>query len=257
MLLEFNDPAKEIRKINRVIRQYEVLVKTSVDGDQRYRVKIRLKELRDYKDKILKTFDIDEQKIIEEENESRQVANEYHFLNNIIPKDFKNINLNYGISDIDAYLRYYDEEFIVVLSERNIKLDFKYSIDRDNFYHKFKDLQRKIKDYEEEIINIVGISYAKSEELEIKQRNLKRMRHIEIETYKYFKAIEKFCLDLIEDIEIDGSKCLNSSDIMIFDKIEGKKYLDGMTVSKALKMIRDYSREVILYLNIPQIGYTE
>ncbi len=257
MLLEFNDPAKEIRKINRVIHQYKVLVKTTVNEDQRHRVKIRLKELHDYKDKILKTFDINQQKIIEEENESRQVTNEYHFLNNIIPNDFKNIDLDYEISDIDAYLRYYDEEIIVVLSERNMKLDFKYSIDRDNFYHKFKDLQRKMKDYEEEIIHILEATYAKNEELEMKQRNLKRMRHIEIETYKYFKSIEKFCLDLIEDIEIDGSKCLNSMDIMIFDKIEGEKYLDGMTVLEAIKMVRDYSREVILYLNIPQIGHME
>jgi len=257
MLLEFNDPDKEIRKINRVIYQYEVLVKTTVDENQRYRVKSRLKQLKDYKDKILKTFEINEQKIIEEENENLTDEIEFHFLDTVIPPDFKKDNLDYEICGIDAYLRYFDEELIVVLSERNMKLDFKYSIARDNFYHKFKDLQRKLKDYEDEIIHIEEVAYTKNEQLEMKQRNLKRMRHIEIESHKYFKAMEEFCLDLNEDIEQDGSKCLNSNDILYFDRIEGEKYLDGKTVYEALKMIRDYSREVIQYLNIPQIGQME
>ena len=136
MLMEFNDPAKEIRKINRVIHQYEVLVKTTVNEDQRYRVKNRLKQLKNYKDKILKTFDINEQKLINDENENPVDEVEFYFLDTIIPDSLKNENLDYEISGIDAYLKYFDDEYIVALSERNMKLDFKYSIDRDNFYHK-------------------------------------------------------------------------------------------------------------------------
>jgi hypothetical protein len=257
MLLEFNDPGKEIRKINRVIHQYEMVIKTTVNEDQRFRVKTRVKELRDYKDKILKTFDINEQKLIEEENENIEEESKFHFLDTVIPDDFKNGSFDFEISGINAYLKYFDKEFIVVLSERSIKLDFKYSIDRDNFYHKFKDLQRKMQDYEEEIIQIEKSAYTKNEQLERKQRNLKRMRLIEIETNKYFKSMEKFCMELIEDIEQDGSKCLNSDDQLEFDRIEGEKYLNGLTVYEALKMIRDFSREVIQYLNIPQIGQME
>ena len=54
MLLEFNDPGKEIRKINRVIHQYEMVIKTTVDENQRFRVKNRLMQLRNYKEKIFK-----------------------------------------------------------------------------------------------------------------------------------------------------------------------------------------------------------
>lgn len=257
MFLEFNDPGKEIRKINHVIHQYQIVIKTTINEEQRNRVKTRLQQLKNYKDKILKTFDINEQKIIDEDSENKEDDTEFHFLDTIIPNGFKNDNFDYEISGIYAYLKYFDEEFIVVLSERSIKLDFKYSIDRDNFYHKFKDLQRKMKDYEDEIIQIENATYTKNEQFERKQRNLKRMRLMEIDTNKYFRSIEKFCIELIQDIEQDGSKCLNSDDTLEFDSIEGEKYLNGLTVYEALKMIRDYSREVIQYLNIPQIGQME
>ena len=47
------DPEEELKRINKVIREYEAILKTSIDVDQRDRVSKEFKELKSYKDKIL------------------------------------------------------------------------------------------------------------------------------------------------------------------------------------------------------------
>jgi hypothetical protein len=46
-------PEEELKRLNRLIRQYEIVYKTTPDADQRERVESKLKELRGYRDMIL------------------------------------------------------------------------------------------------------------------------------------------------------------------------------------------------------------
>ena len=52
-------------------------------------------------------------------------------------------------------------------------------------------------------------------------------------------------------------KCLNCDDEIEFDTIEGKRLLEGQTVSRALETLRDFAAEAVAYLNIPEIETQE
>lgn len=253
MLDEFENPEEELIKLNRVIRQYEIIFKTTGNEYQKIRVSKKLKELRDYKEKVLTTFDINENALIQEDEDDFFIK-DFNFLDEIINKYSDDSIAEHEIYYVDAYLRFFYNEILIVLSERSIKLDFKYSLDRDNFYHKFQDLLRRLDDYKQELIRIEEGMYGKNQELEMRKRNLKRRRFIEIEADRFFKSLEAFTEDLVQDIEQNGSKCLNSSEDIYFDKIEGKRYLSDYKVSDAIVVINDFAKEVISYLNIPDIG---
>jgi hypothetical protein len=59
------------------------------------------------------------------------------------------------------------------------------------------------------------------------------------------------------DIENDGLKCLNGKDSVYFDDVEGKKYLEGRKLNEALQSIREFSQEVIEFLNVPDFYIEE
>ena len=48
------------------------------------------------------------------------------------------------------YLHYFEEEFLVLLSETKLKLDFKHSLERDSYYHRFESLRRLFEDLRDE-----------------------------------------------------------------------------------------------------------
>src|SRR5208337_3334498 len=49
-----------------------------------------------------------------------------------------------------VYARHFENEFLPTLTEKQLKLDFKYSLDRDAFYNSFQAIQRKISSYRDE-----------------------------------------------------------------------------------------------------------
>ena len=95
--------------------------------------------------------------------------------------------------------------------------------------------------------------YTEGTLLEIKNRLLKKRRVLLIETDRFFRKIKKFTDELLKDIEKNGPECLNKDDLINFDTIEGERYLEGYTVTQSLQMLNTFAKEVILYLNLPEI----
>ena len=151
------------------------------------------------------------------------------------------------------YAAFYEREFLPFLTEKHLKLDLKYSMDRDAFYSSFESLQRKISDYREAHQNITDGMVSRDLETEIRKRALKITRVVEMEAAKFFRAIERFCDELVEDARAGGVKCRNSEGVISFDKIEGNRMLQGRKVIDVLDQLENVAAEAVGYLNIPEI----
>lgn len=131
------------------------------------------------------------------------------------------------------------------------------SLERDGFYGRFQELERKIADYKDEVRRLREGDFTKEMELEVRKRALKLKRILEAEASRFFRAITRFTESLIEDARSDGVKCLNGPDEILFDRIEGKRLLAGKRVVDGLEYLGVFAQEVIEFLNIPDIESQE
>lgn len=244
------NPIEELKQINGAIKKYEVVLKTSSNVMQKQRVKKELVKLKNYREKLQHVFSIlEEQEELVTENEFKN----FPFLSQILsPLDEKYI-ADREINYICYILYCFENEFLSILTERKMKLDFKYSLERDSYYNIYQELTKRVEDFEDQLVIIEKGKYTEGTLLEIKNRLLKKRRVLLIETDRFFRKIKKFTDELLKDIEKNGPECLNKDDLINFDEIEGERYLEGYTVTQSLQMLNTFAKEVILYLNLPEI----
>jgi hypothetical protein len=253
------NPQEELAKLERVIRQYEGVVRTTVDPAQQARVFEKLKALRMYRDKLQRTFEASGgPEAAEAEAEPPDPLEKYSYLalarSLCGPADEGS---DRETAALTTYLRCFAAEYLVLLSQRQLKLDFKYSLERDGFYGRYRDLQRKLDDLRQELLKNERGEHRPELREEAHKRAFKMHRSVAVETHRFFKAIVAFASDLIEDIETDGFKCLNGTATVRFEPVEGKRHLEGVRVVDALKQMRGYAAEVIEFLNLPEFEAQE
>jgi hypothetical protein len=244
-------PEKELKKIEDAIKHYSVILKTTVDPTQQRRVGKKLRELKTYRDKILSMFYIEDK----EEGLQRVLIKreEENFLERLIAIRGEKTDIDIEVYHLTLYMDFFYSEFLSIFSERKLKLDFKYSMDRDNFHQKYLTVKRRLDDYLQEAVRIREGAYTKEVEIDMRRRNIKIKRNLFIEAYRFFKNIQAFTLDLLTDLKSDGLKCLNGDDIISFELIEEKRYLEGFIVKEGLEELSQFTIEVLSYLNIPEI----
>jgi hypothetical protein len=264
-------PAEELARLNRVIHQYESVYKTTKDSQQRQRVEKQLKELRKYREKILEVNVIEPEAAPAEEEAGglsefpllQQLAareaslDARHRAPLLWPRDVEPSAAQQEIYHLTLYLRWFRDEFLPFLTEKRLKLDFKFSLDRDGFYARFQDVERKLDNYLEENTRLSENAAGHEMELEIRKRFGKLKREIEADAAKLFHAVRVFARELVEDAMGEGVKCLNGSERIEFDPIEGKRTLQGRIVRRALDDLARLATEVEHYLNVPDIETQE
>jgi hypothetical protein len=261
-------PEEEVKRLNKLIRQYETVYRTTPDHDQRERVERQLKDLRGYREKILTVNVIREQDLDEQPEGEDPLAHAPQLKallarNNTDPPGDAVASFAPGNAEPTAvqeemyhlalYVRHFEREFLPFLTEKQLKLDFKYSLDRDAFYNSFQAIQRKISGYRDEGRRLAEGLVSRDMELEIRKRTVKLTRLIQAEAARFFRAVERFCSVLIEDTHGDMVKCLNCNGVITFDSIEGARLLQGRTIGGALGDLHEFAVEAIAYLNIPDI----
>src|SRR5271169_1503345 len=80
-------PAEEVRGLNKLIRQYETVFRTTPDPDQRVRVQRQLKDLQRYREKILTVHIIDDQDLVEEDEEGTDPLESAPLLRGLLAKN--------------------------------------------------------------------------------------------------------------------------------------------------------------------------
>ncbi len=250
------NPEEEVKKLNRVIKQYETVLLSTTDPAQRQRVAKELEKLRDYRDKILSVNVINEKELEDNISESSGL-DDFSFLKYLKSRTDERIVNDREVDHIYLYMKFFENDFLPFLSETKLKLDFKYSLERDSFYHRFQELLRRLTDLVSEIERFENGKFRVDIEEEIKKRIFKMKRNLSIELDRFFKQVNKFATDLLEDVEGDALKCLNGDEVINFDAIEGDRYLEGFLVHDALEEIRKFSLEIIDYLDMPEIKLKE
>ncbi|MBN1524790.1 MAG: hypothetical protein JW904_09920 [Spirochaetales bacterium] len=245
-----NNPVEELKQLNRAIKQYEVVLKTTKDQTQKNRVGKELKRLRDYREKFHHVYSVIEDEA--EQNDAGEFEN-FPFLREHVSIDEDRATHDREINAIIAIMDFFGKEFLSILTERKMKLDFKYSLERDGFYHLFQDIQKKMADFEDEMNTINKGNYKESALTEIKNRRLRKRRILIVETDRFFRKLKKFTHEILEDIEKDGVACLNSNARIHFDMIEGMRFLEGHVVREGVEILLDYCTEAISFLNLPEI----
>jgi len=255
---EFGNPEEELAKLERVIRQYEGILRTAVDPGQQERALEKLKSFRAHRDKLRRTFELAPQEKAQDGEGPADPLERFSYLalarSLCGPEDEQTDRETAALS---TYLRCFGHEFLVLLSERQLKLDFKYSLDRDSFYRRYQELERKLDDLRQEILKAERGEHRPELMQEARRRAFKMHRSVAVEAHRFYKAVVAFAGDLIEDIETEGFKCLNGNAAVRFDAVEGQRHLNGVRVLDALKQMRGYAAEVIDFLNIPEFEAQE
>jgi hypothetical protein len=257
-------PAEELQRLNRLIRQFESVFKSTRDPLQRERVTRELRQLKTYKEKLESFHEFDPREL--EEPGEQDELEELPYLKKAVAaggeKDSPASRIHAEdyqdreVYQLALYLAYFESEFLALLSETRLKLDFKHSLERDSFYHRFENLRRLLEDLREDASRIEDFLGQKHEE-EMRMRSFKKSRNLIMESDKFFRNLQRFSGGLCEDIGASGSICLNPRDLLRFDRMQGGRQLEGLSVEKALARLAEFSSEVARFLNVPQIESEE
>jgi hypothetical protein len=261
-------PEEEVKRLNKLIKQYETVYRTTPDPDQKERVERQLKDLMGYREKILTVNVLREQDLVEEEDDDDPLEH-VPLLRALLAKNSKEplgeavapfttrdaqpTAIQEEIFHLALYVRHFEKEFLPLLTEKQLKLDFKYSLDRDSFYNGLQAIQRQLSGYRDEGRRLAEGVVSRDMESEIRKRTSKLTRLIQADAARLFRAVERFCSVLIEDAHGDMVKCLNCNGVITFDAIEGARLLQGRTVGGALGELREFAAEAVAYLNMPDI----
>lgn len=264
-------PEEELARLNLVIRQYESVYKTTSDKDRRLRVDKQLKELKKRREQILAVNVVEP--LSAQTDEDTDPLSEFPLLQWLLARESsldpqKRVPLLWGrdaepssaqqeIYHLMQYTRWFRDEFLPFLTEKRLKLDFKFSLDRDGFYARFQDVERKLDGFREESRRIQEGLNGHEMEVEMKKRVGKLKREIEADAAKLFHAVRVFARELSEDAAGEGVKCLNGNERIEFDRIEGKRALEGRTVRGALDDLTRLGSELERFLNVPDLESQE
>ena len=247
---EIINPKYELETVDKAIVKYQLLLKSTTDAHQKKTYSRKLSELKAYKGKILYLFE--QQKQAEPEvSENQQSTN---CLDTILAREeATEFSPDNEINTLYLYQQFFYREFLPIFTERKMKLDFKFSLDRDNFHHKYEETARRMTDYLEEADRIRQGEFHKEMELELKRRNIQKKRNLLLDLNKFYKQLEVFCFEILKDLNSAQLICLNGDDIINFDLVEGQRCLEGVALKKAIHQLYNFAQEVTGYLNIPDI----
>jgi hypothetical protein len=250
-------PEEELAKLNRLIKQYESVYRTTADGGQKDRVGRELAGLKGYRDKLLSVSVIDQKAAEERPPAENDELASWPVLSRLDAEEEDVFDGDPEVRRILLYANHFEKEFLPLLVEARLKLDFKYSLERDQFYAQVQDLLSRAKDFIDAHRRIAEGALPKDMGMEMRKRNFKIKRLLGVEEARLFRKALRFSQDLIEDARADGVKCLNAEDPIEFDTIEGKRLLAGRTVVHGLEEMRDLATEALDFLNIPDIETQE
>lgn len=155
------------------------------------------------------------------------------------------------VQAVFLYTQYFDDEFLGMLTERKLRLDVKFSLERDTFYNLFSNLARRRDDYLSEAKRVRTGEYSKPYEQDILKRLVEMRHNLFIEADRFFARLGRFAHDLVEDINGDGILCQNAEDELEYTSIDREKVLRGRTVKQGVVMLAELCDEVVDYLDIP------
>jgi hypothetical protein len=150
------------------------------------------------------------------------------------------------------YTQYFEDEFLGMFTNRKLRLDVKFSVERDSFYDQFDQVARSLKHYRQEADRIREGSYTKQYEIDILKRKVEMRHAVLIEVDWFFRKLRRFSLELLNDIAGDQLKCQNPDEELNYTAIDKETVLRGQLVRDALHELFDLASETVSYVDIPE-----
>ncbi len=233
------DPRKKesiLKTVSEIERDMQKLQSGNFSGDEMAKYDISFEDLRNHIDNIRKP---------------RMFS--YKILRNIPVIKLSNFSNSQEINSIWTYLNYFGNEYLGLLSEQNLPLDYGHAYQRDKFFNQYNQNIRLLEEYGNVLEQIEAAAENKNKDYKdrlIKVQG-KEYRDIIIKTGYFLYAIKDFIED-IDKSEKEGEKVLQEP-----EKIVGIKgvnsMLEGMAAKEALKDLYEFTKEFVDFLKIPDL----
>jgi hypothetical protein len=245
-------PISRRSQIRRNIDSLEKKLKSTKNPFQQSSIAGELSKLEQERLQIDSLFD-DEP---EEEAEEAAPRDQFPVLNEIYRGNQDVIRSSQNLErDVRAgllYLHYFEREFLGMFTSRKLRLDVKYSVERDTFYDIYHQVSRNLENYQTEADRIAEGTYAKQYEADVLKRKVEMRHAVLIELDWFFRRLRRFSKELIADSAADGVLCQNPNDTLDYDRVDREQLLRGKTVQEALMILYEFANEAVLYVDIPE-----
>lgn len=181
----------------------------------------------------------------------------YKILNNIRIQAVTSNTRNEEINAIWSYLLFFGDEYLGLLSEQNLKLDYGHAYQRDQFYTLYNDTVKLVKEYGEISDQIAHAELSGNKEYRTRLIHLqnKQYRDVILRVGKFLRSLQAFIQSIFTSEEA-GNKALLEPEAIV--QIEGTdSSLNGVTARRALQDMARYVEEFLDYIKIPDISKIE
>lgn len=155
------------------------------------------------------------------------------------------------------YAQFFEDEFLGMFTVRKLRLDVQYSVERDQFYDLFYQVQRSLLNYRTEADRVAEGTYTKDYENEILKRKVEMRHAVLVELDWYFRKVKRFARVLLEDIDGEGLLCQNPDEKLNYTQLDRETALRGKKVSEGLTELLNLANEAIAYVDVPDFQQRE
>ncbi len=188
---------------------------------------------------------------------AREELTENKILRNISLLKLNQFCDNSEINAIWSYLNFFESEYLGLLSEQNLKLDYGHSYQRDKFYTAFHETLRVLTLYGESLVQIEEASIRGNKIYKGRLLSLqsKQYRDLIVKVGQFIHSIKNFIEDIQEAQASDEKVLLDPNKIINIEG--GGSNLEGITAEAALNDLLEFITEFIEFLKIPEIKRIE
>jgi len=242
---------KDIMNNKIVLQQLEGVLKTTADELQKKRVAKEIKEMKKkIKEMEVLLNDISGDAYREEDDEDERYDS-YRLLTNIQIEWYNKHHNDREMDALISYLNFFEMNYLPILSEYYIKLDFNHSLKRDSYYTKYLEIKKILKEYDYELDILYNDEYNRIALHHDKSLIYKIRYQFMLEVNNYFRDLRGFIQTLLNDYQTGGNIILNPDEKIELSEFEENRKLDGYNVISALEEIHKFCDEIIKFLSIP------
>jgi hypothetical protein len=236
-----------------ILKQLEGVYKTSTDLDQRRRVAKQIRNVKRSISNLQSILSLQHKYGLFQDQQEAEGEDAFKLLNRITVTKFVNDSRDTEMDAIVSYVDFYEKNYLPVLSEYYIKLDYNNSMKRDIFYPRYMELKKILNEYMYEVEVQIGEEYTKIAVYKDKSLVYKLRQQYLMGLDRYYRDLRSFIDEILDDYSSGGSSVLNPLEFVSMSEFEVDRKLDGYTVINALMEVRTFSDEIIRFLAIPNI----
>lgn len=156
-----------------------------------------------------------------------------------------------------SYLNFFGREYLGLLSEQNLRLDYGHAYQRDTFFTLYHQTVRTLEEYGHILEQIEGADANNNKAFRdnLGKVRTKEYRNVIIKTGRFLHTVQTFVEDIVAS-EKKGEKVLLDPEKTV--EINGQhSSLDGLTARKALMDLHQFVKEFTAFLKIPDLEKIE